>query len=63
MLLRLPGVNRGNYRQVMDACPTLADVCALNQEQMVALLGPVNAAKLYTFLHQRATALNAQNRR
>jgi len=54
MLLRLPGINRGNMYSVLGACRTLADVCELEQARMVELLGPVNAAKLFSFLHERA---------
>lgn len=52
--MKCPGVNRGNYRRIIDACASLADVCKMSRAELIKLMGEGNATKLHDFLHTRA---------
>lgn len=52
MLLQLPGVNVHIARRIMQECDSLADLIALNRDQLRAVAGPVTGQKLFTFFHQ-----------
>lgn len=48
MLLRLPGVNIQIARRIMNECDTLADLIAMNRNDLRTLAGPVTGQKLFT---------------
>lgn len=48
MLLQLPGVTIQLARKIMQECDTLADLIAMNRDQLRALVGPVTGQKLFT---------------
>jgi hypothetical protein len=47
-LLRLPGVNIQIARRIMNECDCLADLIAMNRNELRALAGPVAGQKLFT---------------
>ena len=55
ILLSLPGVNNMNYRNVLhhSKVKSLSDLSLLSEAELVSLLGPVNAKKLFAFLHHK----------
>ncbi|CAN0277039.1 unnamed protein product [Ectocarpus sp. 4 AP-2014] len=54
LLMRLPGVNVYNFRNVLREVDTIAELSQLSEEQLRPLLGEGNAAKLYKFFRQPA---------
>ncbi len=56
ILLSLPGVNVHNFREVMNSVQSVAELSTLSEAQLVPLIGPVNARKLFTFFKQRRLA-------
>ena len=48
MLLQLPGVNVQIARRIMQECDNLADLIAMNRDQLRTLAGPVTGQKLFT---------------
>jgi len=48
MLLQLPGVNVQLARRIMQECDNLADLIAMNRDQLRTLAGPVTGQKLFT---------------
>jgi DNA excision repair protein ERCC-4 len=48
MLLQLPGVNVHIARRIMQDCDSLADLIAMNRDQLRAVAGPVTGQKLFT---------------
>ena len=55
MLQRLPGITAHNYRRVMRGVSCLADLCTMDEAQLVQLLGnSTDAKRLYRFLNQPA---------
>ncbi len=48
MLLQLPGVNVHIARRIMQECDSLADLIAMNRDQLRAVAGPVTGQKLFT---------------
>ncbi|VEU40546.1 unnamed protein product [Pseudo-nitzschia multistriata] len=48
MLLQLPGVTIQLARKIMHECDCLADLIALNRDQLRALAGPSVGQKLFT---------------
>lgn len=48
MLLQLPGVNIRIARRIMQECDSLADLIAMNRDQLRAVAGPVTGQKLFT---------------
>ena len=48
MLLQLPGVNVHIARKIMQECDSLADLIAMNRDQLRAMAGPVIGQKLFT---------------
>lgn len=52
VLLSLPGITVHNFRAVMAAVTNLAELSAMSEEQLRALIGQANAKKLYTFFGQ-----------
>lgn len=48
MLLQLPGVNVHIARKIMQECDSLADLIALNRDQLRAVAGPITGQKLFT---------------
>jgi DNA excision repair protein ERCC-4 len=50
MLRKLPGVDAGNARRVLGAIGCLADLADMAEEQLVPLVGVLNARKLFSFL-------------
>lgn len=48
MLLQLPGVNIHIARKIMQECDSLADLIAMNRDQLRAVAGPVTGQKLFT---------------
>ncbi|XP_064605253.1 DNA repair endonuclease XPF-like [Liolophura sinensis] len=54
MLLKMPGINSRNYRQVMNKVESIAELSSLSQEYLTELLGNSgNAESLWKFLHQQ----------
>lgn len=53
LLMSLPGINVQNYRNVMSAVSTMAELSTLSESYLQSLVGPVNAKKLWNFFHQR----------
>ena len=53
MLKRLPGINENNLHGVLNAIDCVADLAEMSEAQLVPIIGPVNAKKLYLFF--RAT--------
>lgn len=52
MLLRLPGINLHNARQVMKKCDSIMELATMSREEMKSLLGPLSGQKLFTFFNQ-----------
>jgi DNA excision repair protein ERCC-4 len=52
VLRRLPGITEGNYRRVLDAVETLADLADMSKDDLAAVLGDARQAKtLHEFMH------------
>ena len=54
ILLSLPGINVHNFRDVMNNVTNLAELSAMKEEQLVPLIGPINAKKLVAFFTQNS---------
>jgi DNA excision repair protein ERCC-4 len=52
MLLRLPGVNVQIARRIMNECDSLAELIAMDRNQLRKVAGPVVGQKLFTFFRQ-----------
>jgi hypothetical protein len=52
MLKQMPGIDDKNIRNVIDAIDCIADLADMTEQQLVPLIGPVNAKKLYLFLNR-----------
>jgi len=52
MLLQLPGIGIQVARRIMQECDSLADLIAMNRDELRALVGPSTGQKLFTFFHQ-----------
>ena len=53
LLLKLPGVNVGNYRAIMKKCESLSSVSRLSVEELKEVMkSEACAQKLWEFLHQ-----------
>lgn len=50
MLKKMPGIDENNVRQVVNGIECIADLAEMTEEQLSALVGPVNAKKLFVFL-------------
>jgi DNA excision repair protein ERCC-4 len=51
-LRRLPGITEANYRRVMGAVDSLADLAELTQEHLAQVMGDARQAKtLHEFIH------------
>jgi ERCC4-type nuclease len=55
ILLSLPGINSQNYREVLNSSKirNLADLGQMKEKELVPLIGPANARKLYDFFHHK----------
>ncbi len=53
MLLRLPGINIHNARNIMKECDSIAELAAMSREEMKKLLGSLGGQKLFTFFNQK----------
>ncbi|CAN0229834.1 unnamed protein product [Ectocarpus fasciculatus] len=53
LLMRLPGVNANNFRNVLRGVDNMADLSQLSEEQLWPLLGE-NTSKLFKFFRQPA---------
>ena len=51
LLLSLPGINMHNHHKVIDNVENIAHLATLSVEQLTPLVGPVNAKKLFSFMH------------
>ncbi|KAK6192721.1 hypothetical protein SNE40_004145 [Patella caerulea] len=52
-LLKMPGINSKNFRQVMNKVKDLAELVTLSEERLTEILGSSSHAKLlFTFLHK-----------
>ena len=56
MLLRLPGVNVHNARNIMKECDSIAALAEMSREQLRKIAGPVTGQKLFTFFRQKMAA-------
>jgi DNA excision repair protein ERCC-4 len=56
MLLRLPGVNVHNARNIMKECDSIADLAEMPRDQLRKIAGPVTGQKLFTFFRQKMAA-------
>lgn len=53
LLLKLPGVNVGNYRAIMKKCGSLSEMSKLSMEELKEVMeSEACAQKLWEFLHQ-----------
>lgn len=52
MLLRLPGVNIHNARNIMKNCDSIAELAAMSREEMKKLLGSLGGQRLFSFFNQ-----------
>lgn len=52
ILLTLPGINVHNFREVLNNVNCLADLSAMTEQQLLPLIGPINAKKLCAFFTQ-----------
>lgn len=52
MLKQMPGIDDKNIRAVIDSIDCIADLADMTEQQLVPLVGPVNAKKLYLFLNR-----------
>ncbi|XP_060605869.1 DNA repair endonuclease XPF-like [Ruditapes philippinarum] len=53
MLLRMPGVNSKNYRQIMNKVQDLAELCTFTETELTSVMGhSQNAKQLWNFLHK-----------
>lgn len=53
MLLRMPGVNSKNYRQIMNKVQDLAELCTFSETELTSIMGhSQNAKQLWNFLHK-----------
>lgn len=57
MLLSLPGMTVQIARRIMEKCDNLAELMAMNREELRTLAGPVAGQKLFTFFHQQLASL------
>ena len=53
MLLSLPCINSLNFRAVMAAVNSIAELSQLSVAELTPLIGPGNAKKLYFFFRKR----------
>jgi ERCC4-type nuclease len=55
ILLSLPGINSQNYRSLLSSekVNNLKDLSQMKEKELIPLIGPVNAKKLYSFFHQK----------
>ena len=52
MLLRMPGVNSKNYRNIMAKVSDLAELSSLSEQELTKIMGSSqNAKHLHNFLH------------
>jgi DNA excision repair protein ERCC-4 len=56
MLLRLPGVNVHNARNIMKECDSIAELAEMPRDQLRKIAGPVTGQKLFTFFRQKMAA-------
>jgi DNA excision repair protein ERCC-4 len=56
MLLRLPGVNVHNARNIMKECDRIAELAEMPRDQLRKIAGPVTGQKLFTFFRQKMAA-------
>lgn len=54
ILLSLPGISVHNFRDIMNNVNNLAELSTMTEQQLMPLIGPVNAKKLVTFFTQSA---------
>ncbi|CAM9334858.1 unnamed protein product [Choristocarpus tenellus] len=54
LLMRLPGINIHNFRQVMREVESVAELSGMTEEALAILIGGANAKKLYNFFRQPA---------
>lgn len=54
ILRSMPGVTSRNYKILMNAVENLEQLCAMNQNELKALIGEEPARKLHGFIHQKA---------
>jgi DNA excision repair protein ERCC-4 len=57
ILRKLPGVNANNIRLIIQSITSLRDLCSKSEEDLSAIMGEVNASKLFNFLHGNITNL------
>lgn len=50
MLKKMPGIDNNNVRKVINGINCVADLASMALEQLIPLVGPVNAKKLFAFL-------------
>ena len=53
MLLALPCVNSHNFRNIMDNVDSIAELSKLTEIELIPLVGPGNAKKLFYFFRRR----------
>lgn len=55
ILLSLPGINSNNFRNILNHSKVkcLSDLSKLKENELGAIIGPVNGKKLYAFFHHR----------
>lgn len=57
MLLRMPGVNSKNYRNLMNRVTDIAELSTLSEETLSGIMGSSQHAKqLWDFLHKEQKA-------
>lgn len=53
ILMSLPGINKHNFRDVIDQVSSVAELSKLSEVQLAPIIGPVNAKKLRSFFTSR----------
>lgn len=57
MLIRMPGVNFKNYKNIMNRVRDIAELCTLSMEELQGIMGTTQNAKLlWDFLHTEQNA-------
>lgn len=56
LLRKLPGVNAGNYKAIIEKVPSLAQLARLREQDLAKIIGNGNAALLYQFIHEKQAA-------
>ena len=53
MLKLMPGIDSKNIYKVINNVNCISDLVGMTEQQLVPLIGPINATKLYNFLNNR----------